>query len=43
MAGGSLRRLLPAVRLKVVDRFSAGVYTALAAVTLTVRRATTTG
>ena len=43
VAGGSLRRLLPAVRLKVVDRFSAGIYAALAAVTLTVRRATTTG
>jgi len=43
VAGGSLRRLLPAVRLRVVDRFSAGIYTALAAVTLTVRRASTTG
>ena len=43
VAGGSLRRLLPAVRLTVVDRFSAGVYAALAAFTLTVRRATTTG
>jgi threonine/homoserine/homoserine lactone efflux protein len=43
LAGGSLRRLLPAVRLRVVDRFSAGVYTALAAVTLSVRRATSVG
>jgi threonine/homoserine/homoserine lactone efflux protein len=43
VAGGSLRRLLPAVRLTVVDRFSAGVYAALAAVTLSVRRVTTTG
>ena len=43
VAGGNLRRLLPAVRLTVVDRFSAGIYAALAAVTLTVRRATTTG
>ena len=33
----------PAVRLRVVDRFSAGVYTALAAVTLSVRRATPVG
>jgi hypothetical protein len=31
------------VRLRVVDRFSAGVYTALAAVTLSVRRATSVG
>jgi threonine/homoserine/homoserine lactone efflux protein len=43
LAGGSLRRLLPAVRLAVVDRFSAGVYAALAAVTLSVRRASTAG
>ena len=42
VAGGSLRRLLPAVRLTVVDRLSAGVYAALAALTLTVRRATAT-
>ena len=43
LAGGSLRRLLPAVRLRVVDRFSAGVFTALAAVTLSIRRASSVG
>lgn len=43
LAGGSLRRLLPAVRLRLVDRLSAGVYAGLAAVVLTARRATSTG
>ena len=43
LAGGSLRRLLPALRMRVVERLSAGVYAALAAVVLTARRATSTG
>jgi len=38
LAGGALRRLLPRVRMRVLDRVSAGVYAALAAVTLTARR-----
>lgn len=38
LAGGALRRFLPAVRLRVLDRVSAGVYTALAGVTLAARR-----
>lgn len=39
LAGGSLRRWLPAVRMKVVDRVSAGAFGALAAVLLSARRA----
>ena len=39
IAGGSLRRLLPRLRMVVVDRVSGVVYTALAAVTLAARRA----
>jgi threonine/homoserine/homoserine lactone efflux protein len=39
VAGGALARALPRLRLRVVDRVSAGVLTALAAVTLTARRA----
>jgi threonine/homoserine/homoserine lactone efflux protein len=39
LAGGSLRRWLPAVRMKVVDRISAGAFGALAAVLLSARRA----
>lgn len=41
LAGGALRTRLPALRLRVLDRVSAGVYAALAAVTLTARRAAT--
>lgn len=43
LAGGSLRRLLPALRLRLLDRLSAGVYAGLAAVVLATRRATSTG
>lgn len=43
LAGGSLRRLLPVVRLRLLDRLSAGVYAGLAAVLLGARRATSTG
>jgi threonine/homoserine/homoserine lactone efflux protein len=43
VAGGSLRRLLPAVRLRLLDRLSAGVYAGLAAVVLATRRATSAG
>lgn len=39
VAGGSLRRLLPRLRTRVVDRVSGTVYALLAAATLTVRRA----
>ncbi|MFS0699668.1 LysE family translocator [Cellulomonas sp. 179-A 4D5 NHS] len=39
VAGGALRDRLPTLRLRVLDRVSAGVYAALAAVTLTARRA----
>lgn len=39
LAGGALRQHLPGLRLRVLDRVSAGVYAALAAVTLTARRA----
>jgi threonine/homoserine/homoserine lactone efflux protein len=39
VAGGALRDRLPGLRLRVLDRVSAGVYAALAAVTLTARRA----
>jgi threonine/homoserine/homoserine lactone efflux protein len=38
IAGGGLRRLLPSLRMRVVDRVSAVIYAALAAVTLTARR-----
>lgn len=43
VAGGSLRRLLPAVRLRLLDRLSAGVYAGLAALVLATRRASTPG
>ena len=43
LAGGSLRRWLPAVRMKVVDRFSAGAFGVLAAVLLSARRASAAG
>lgn len=39
LAGGALRDRLPTLRLRVLDRVSAGVYAALAAVTLAARRA----
>jgi threonine/homoserine/homoserine lactone efflux protein len=39
LGGDVLRRGLPRVRLRVLDRLSAAVYAALAAVTLTARRA----
>jgi threonine/homoserine/homoserine lactone efflux protein len=39
VAGAGLARVLPALRIRVLDRISAGVFTALAAVTLTARRA----
>jgi threonine/homoserine/homoserine lactone efflux protein len=42
LAGGALRRFLPAVRLRLVDRASAVVYAALAAVMLGARRIGTT-
>ncbi len=38
LAGGAVRRFLPRLRMRVLDRVSAGVYAALAAVTLTARR-----
>jgi threonine/homoserine/homoserine lactone efflux protein len=38
IAGGGLRRLVPRLRMVVVDRVSGAVLAALAAVTLTVRR-----
>jgi threonine/homoserine/homoserine lactone efflux protein len=38
IAGGGLRRVLPSLRLRLVDRVSAVIYAALAAVTLTARR-----
>ncbi|HEX7189563.1 MAG TPA: LysE family translocator [Actinomycetes bacterium] len=40
IAGGSLRRLVPRLRMAVVDRVSGVVYAALAAVTLSTRRLT---
>lgn len=40
LAGGALRHRLPALRMRLVERFSAGVYAALAGVTLAARRAT---
>ncbi len=43
LAGGSLRRVLPAVRMKVVDRVSAGAFAVLAAVLLSARRAGAAG
>jgi threonine/homoserine/homoserine lactone efflux protein len=39
IAGAGLARTLPRLRLRVLDRISAGVFTVLAAVTLTARRA----
>lgn len=39
LAAGSARRWLPSVRMKVVDRVSAGAFGALAALLLSVRRA----
>ena len=39
VAGAGLARALPRLRLRVLDRVTAGVLTALAAVTLTARRA----
>jgi len=39
VAGGSLRRVLPRLRTRVLDRISGTVYAALAAATLTARRA----
>jgi threonine/homoserine/homoserine lactone efflux protein len=42
IAGGGLRRVLPALRMRLVDRISAVVYTALAVVALTARRAAST-
>jgi threonine/homoserine/homoserine lactone efflux protein len=42
VAGGGLRRLLPSLRMRVVDRVSAGIYAVLAAVTLSARRLTST-
>jgi threonine/homoserine/homoserine lactone efflux protein len=38
LAGGSLRRVLPGLRVRVVERTSAVVYAALAALTLSARR-----
>ena len=38
IAGGGLRRLVPRLRMTVVDRVSGVIYAALAAVTLTARR-----
>ena len=38
IAGGGLRRLVPRLRMAVVDRVSGVIYAALAAVTLTARR-----
>lgn len=38
LAGGSLRRVLPGLRVRVVERTSGVVYAALAAVTLSARR-----
>jgi threonine/homoserine/homoserine lactone efflux protein len=43
LAGGALRRWLPAVRMRIVDRVSAGAFGALAAVLLTARRASAAG
>jgi threonine/homoserine/homoserine lactone efflux protein len=40
IAGGGLRRLLPSMRMRVVDRVSGVIYAALAAVTLSARRLT---
>lgn len=40
IAGGGLRRLLPRLRMRVVDRVSGVVYALLAAVTLSARRLT---
>jgi threonine/homoserine/homoserine lactone efflux protein len=40
VAGGSLRRAAPRLRMAVVDRVSGAVYAALAAVTLSARRLT---
>jgi threonine/homoserine/homoserine lactone efflux protein len=39
LAGAGLARVLPRLRMRVLDRVSAGVFAALAAVTLTTRRA----
>lgn len=39
LAGAELRRWLPRVRMRVLDRVSAGVYAALGVVALTARRA----
>ena len=41
VVGAGLGRVLPAVRVRVVDRISGGVYAALAALTLTARRTAT--
>lgn len=38
LAGGAVRRFLPGLRMRVLDRVSAGVYAVLAAVTVTARR-----
>ena len=43
LAGGSLRRALPAVRMRIVDRVSAGAFGVLAAVLLGARRAGAAG
>ena len=42
VAGGSLRRVLPGLRVRVVDRVSGVVYATLAAVTLSARRLSAT-
>lgn len=39
LPGAELRRLVPRLRLRVVDRVSAGVYAALGVLTLAARRA----
>lgn len=39
LAGGALRHRLPALRLRIVEKVSAGIYAALAGVTLAARRA----
>ncbi len=43
LAGDRLRTVLPAVRMRIVDRVSAGVYAVLAAVLLSARRAHAVG
>lgn len=42
LAAGALRRLLPRLRMQLVDRFSAVIYALLATLTLSARRLTST-